>query len=70
VDLRWQRPDEPSGFEGIKDCILMRTARDPHYRTDWEGWARQNRITDAFLETPKDAFDTTVSGPWMERWKA
>jgi len=69
VDLRWQRPDEPSGFEGIKDCILMRTARDPRFRTDWEGWAKQNRIVDALLEAPQDEFDTTVSGPWMERWK-
>ena len=29
VDLRWQRPDEPSGFEKVKECILMRTARNP-----------------------------------------
>lgn len=70
VDLRWQRPDEPSGFEGIKDCILMRTAKDPAYRPDWTAWAKQNRITDAFLEgsAPKDEFDAMVSGPWMERW--
>lgn len=69
LDLRWQRPDEPSGFEGVKDCILMRTARDPNYRPDWEAWSRQNRIADAMLDTPQDPFDTTVSGPWMERWK-
>lgn len=71
IDLRWQRPDELSGFEGIKDCILMRTAKDPHYRPDWKAWAQQNRITDAFLESPearKDEFDAMVSGPWMERW--
>ncbi len=69
IDLRWQRPKESSGFEGIKDCILMRTACDPNYRSDWSGWATQNRIADAMLETPEEAFDTTVSGPWMERWK-
>ncbi len=71
VDLRWQRPDELSGFEGIKDCILMRTANDPNYRPDWTAWAQQNRITDAFLEgaTPKEEFDAMVSGPWMERWQ-
>lgn len=69
IDLRWQRPDEPSGFEGIKDCILMRTARDPNHVIDWAGWAAQNRIADAMLEMPKEEFDTTVSGPWMERWK-
>jgi hypothetical protein len=69
IDLRWQRPGEPSGFEGIKDCILMRTAHDPIHRIDWAGWAAQNRIADAMSERPKDEFDTTVSGPWMERWK-
>ena len=69
IDLRWQCPNEPSGFEGIKDCILMRTASDPNYRSDWSGWATQNRIADAMLETHEEAFDTTVSGPWMERWK-
>lgn len=73
VDLRWQRPDAPSGFEGIKDCILMRTAKDPDYRPDWTYWARQNRITDAFLEQPEERqqeqFNTMVSGPWMQRWE-
>lgn len=68
IDLRWQRPDAPSGFEGIKDCILMRTARDPQHRPNWAEWAAQNRIADAMLETPKDPFDTSVSGPWMQRW--
>ncbi|MFV2070245.1 MAG: phytanoyl-CoA dioxygenase family protein, partial [Pirellulales bacterium] len=35
VDLRWQRPGEQSGFEGIKDCILMRNAANANYRIDW-----------------------------------
>ncbi len=35
VDLRWQRPGEPSGFEKVKECILMRTAKEPNYRIDW-----------------------------------
>ena len=35
IDLRWQRPEALSGFEGIKDPILMRTARDPDYQIDW-----------------------------------
>ena len=70
IDLRWQRPNERSGFEGIKDLLLMRTARDPQYPIDWAGWAKQNRIADAMLETPQEEFDTNVSGPWMERWKS
>jgi hypothetical protein len=68
VDLRWQRPHEPSGFEQVKECILMRTARDPHYQIDWTTWARQNRIADAMDQKTADPFDTTVTGPWLHRW--
>lgn len=68
VDLRWQRPDQFSGFEEVKPCILMRTATDPTYRPDWQTWGRMNRVEAGMLEKPRDEFDTTVSGPWMERW--
>ncbi len=68
VDLRWQRPSEPSGFEKIKECILMRTAKEPNYRIDWSAWARQNRVADAMDQKPADPFDTTVTGPWLHRW--
>jgi hypothetical protein len=68
VDLRWQRPDEPSGFEKIKECILMRTARDPDYPIDWTAWARKNRIADAMDKKAVDPFDSTVTGPWLRRW--
>jgi ectoine hydroxylase-related dioxygenase (phytanoyl-CoA dioxygenase family) len=57
VDLRWQRPDEPSGFDKVKECILMRTSRDPEYRIDWTAWARKNRIADAMDQKPADPFD-------------
>ena len=36
LDLRWQRPDEPAGFWGLKDAVLMRTAKDPDFKMDWE----------------------------------
>jgi hypothetical protein len=68
VDLRWQRPDEPTGFDQIKECILMRTARDPHYRIDWTAWACKNRIADAMDQKAADPFDATVTGPWLHRW--
>ena len=68
VDLRWQRPDEPSGFDKVKECILMRTSRDPEYRIDWTAWARKNRIADAMDQKPADPFDATVTGPWLYRW--
>jgi hypothetical protein len=68
VDLRWQHPDEPSGFEQVKECILMRTARDPQHRIDWTAWAQRNRITEAMDKPAADPFDATVSGPWLQRW--
>jgi hypothetical protein len=68
VDLRWQRPGEPSGFEAVQECILMRTARDPTYQIDWTHWAKQNRIADALDQKPADPFDPTVTGPWLHRW--
>jgi len=68
VDLRWQRPDEPSGFEKVKECILMRTATDPKYWIDWSAWAKKNRVADAMDMKASDPFDSTVTGPWLRRW--
>ncbi len=68
VDLRWQRPDEPSGFEKVKECILMRTAKDPDYRIDWTAWAAKNRSAGAMDKKAADPLDTKVTGPWLHRW--
>jgi hypothetical protein len=72
VDLRWQRPGERSGFEGIKDCLRMRSA-DPAFRFDWGTWMTQNRIADGMLDKarrdPAEEFNTAVSGPWLLRWQ-
>lgn len=32
LDLRWQRPTEPNGFYGLKDCITMAKADDPSFK--------------------------------------
>ena len=32
LDLRWQRPNEPNGFYGLKDCITMAKADDPSFK--------------------------------------
>ena len=68
VDLRWQRPGEPSGFEKVKECILLWTATNPHYRIDWTARGKKNRIADAMDQKAVNPFDTTVTGPWMHRW--
>ncbi len=74
IDLRWQRPGEVSGMEGIKDPIVMRTARNPNYRPNWEEWgaiSRQVGLHDVLQERerPISKEDARVTGPWMERWK-
>jgi hypothetical protein len=73
IDLRWQRPGEISGMEGIKNPILMRTKRDPTYKPDWDTWAavsRQVGLRDVLQESdrPVNESDAKVSGPWMNRW--
>ena len=34
LDLRWQRPNEPNGFYGLKDCITMAKADDPNFKVN------------------------------------
>ncbi|XP_019855947.1 PREDICTED: uncharacterized protein LOC100639497 [Amphimedon queenslandica] len=72
LDLRWQRPDEPSNFFGLKDCIVMRSEDKPSSSIDWEGFASvdRNKLQMGFEgdEKESDPFDTTIHGPWMERW--
>jgi hypothetical protein len=74
IDLRWQRPDEVSGMESIKEPILLRTARDRDYQPNWESWAAQSRqvgLHDVLQERgrPISKDDAHVTGPWMDRWK-
>jgi hypothetical protein len=70
VDLRWQRPDLPSGFEKIKPTILMRSTSNPELKPDWENWGKLDRVSAALLtEKPKDEWNLDFDGPWMERWR-
>ncbi|HEY8665674.1 MAG TPA: phytanoyl-CoA dioxygenase family protein [Tepidisphaeraceae bacterium] len=73
VDLRWQRPAEPSGMEGVKSVIPMRLGGDKNFKPDWSEWAKKQRIQEYMQEKAiemKDEFNAMVSGPWMERWEA
>eukprot|EP00947_MAST-08B_sp_MAST-8B-sp1_P005995 g5995.t1 len=80
-DLRWQNPEEDSGFDG-KPPILMRDDEQPDHEPDWETWAAQNPF--ALRKTGDDAatssgnlgeaydvddFDTLITGPWMSMWE-
>ncbi|CAF1597011.1 unnamed protein product [Adineta ricciae] len=80
LDLRWQKPDEPNGFYGLKENILMAKENDENFKLDWEQWSTINRtklqeaaVHDSIKEQIKelqhdDPFDTTISGPWMHNW--
>lgn len=47
LDLRWQNPDQPAGFYGMKEHLLFRTSKNPDHKIDWTGfdgddrWAKQ-----------------------------
>ena len=70
LDLRWQNPDKPNGFHGLKECIIMRKADDPSYKIEWEGFATVDRtkLQNQSMGVSGDEFDTTIHGPWMQRW--
>ncbi|XP_068681653.1 uncharacterized protein [Montipora foliosa] len=80
LDLRWQKPDKPNGFYGLKDSVLLRSSKDPNYTVDWEKFAALDRtnLQDADVKSKADKgeiilaealeFDTTIVGPWMGQW--
>ena len=71
LDLRWQRPDRPNGFHGLKDSVLMHTVKDPNYVIQWEEFATLDRslLQEAAMKVESDPFDTSIHGPWMNRWE-
>ena len=71
LDLRWQDPAKPSGFDGIKKNVIMRLADDPNHEIDWEEFAAEdrNQLQKISLGIEEDEFDTTIHGPWMTRWE-
>ncbi|XP_072048103.1 uncharacterized protein [Amphiura filiformis] len=75
-DFRYQTPDKPPAFHGLKDHILFRSKKNPKHKIRWEEFNNVNRNAvssinpKAALEAEKaDEFDTTLSGPWMYRWE-
>jgi hypothetical protein len=74
IDLRWQRPNEVSGFDDVKPCILMRSASKPFHEIDWASWAkmsRQFKVKEGEVQKAEEefVFDSKVTGPWLDRWK-
>lgn len=74
IDLRWQRPNEVSGFDDVKPCILMRTAADPNLEIDWDAWSkisRQFKEREGEVQKAEEefVFESKVTGPWLDRWR-
>ncbi len=70
VDLRWQRPDEPAGWEGYVDLLEMRRGDDPDFRPNWDAYFAQRAAAfEGFRNPGKDDFDLNITGPWIERWR-
>lgn len=51
IDLRWQNYNESSGFDHVKDLLLIKSYDKqfnqiyPNYKPDWDHWDKVNRIT-------------------------
>ncbi|XP_035696730.1 uncharacterized protein LOC118430127 [Branchiostoma floridae] len=74
LDLRWMDPAKPVGIWGLKDCLPMRSAKNPGLKIDWETFEAvdRNKQQQRSMENEAGAendFDTTIQGPWMKRWE-
>ena len=80
LDLRWQRADQPNGFDGLKASVLMKKAGEPYSGSvAWGNWAQQDRTqlqaaahakasAEQAEKVDGPTFDTTIAGPWMKKW--
>jgi len=73
IDLRWQHPDQPSGF-AAKDCLRLSSSEDLLFQPSWKNWAEKDRHVlvaalagDANVRIT-DQFDSHICGSWMDRW--
>ncbi|XP_072022978.1 phytanoyl-CoA dioxygenase domain-containing protein 1 homolog [Amphiura filiformis] len=74
LDLRYQRPDRPSGLWGVKECVVLRTKKEKNFKINWEDFEKvdrtkaQEQVAHSSQVEAVDDFDTTLTGPWMHRW--
>ena len=73
VDLRYQRPGEPTGFFEDSELPPMRKSDDPGYRLDWEAWFASEQGNLDFTKYKKmeeNEFDFAPPGlMWLARWQ-
>lgn len=69
VDLRYQRPTEPTGMAVIAPPVLLHS-RTPGFTTiDWRDYLGINRAAKLDKIDPGQVA-TSIRGPWMERWSS
>ena len=72
IDLRWQRPSDPTGLEGQLDRgPLMRKSGDADFRPDMMAWAREEREKyDIWVSRGDgDPLNPAIDGSWyFARW--
>ena len=68
IDLRWQRPDKPSGY-ALKPLLPLTSKDEPSFSPDWEHWRKQDRhaivkqsLSGQQQSSSADEFDTTIVG--------
>jgi len=71
LDLRWQHPDHDNGFYGLKDCVLMRSKKNPDLKIDWTKMVGEDRtkLQMEAVDKNDDQLVPEICGPWMKRWQ-
>ncbi|KAL5022722.1 hypothetical protein ScPMuIL_001877 [Solemya velum] len=75
LDFRFQRPQLPIAFYGLKEGVLFRSSEKPDHVIDWEpftavvrGQAQEEALSGTKMDEA-DEFDSTMPGPWMGKWR-
>ncbi|KAK3604050.1 hypothetical protein CHS0354_023265, partial [Potamilus streckersoni] len=77
IDLRWQSPERPWGFYGLKPGTIMRSAKNPVIKVDWAVYDEVDRyhaqkkyeLQRKGKDEELDEFDTSLTGPHMDKWE-
>ncbi|KAL5008242.1 hypothetical protein ScPMuIL_013823 [Solemya velum] len=78
LDVRFQRPDRPFGFWGLKNGVTLRSSKDPLLEPDWDTYNAQDRFKNMKdyenerleqKDAEGDEFDTTLTAPYFEKWE-
>lgn len=79
IDIRFMRPEDPSGFSGATNVMLLRKetkeGEKRDFPIDWNVWGGGSggeflmKREEEEKNEKKDGQDEEISGPWMDRWR-